>query len=284
MNDFNKDTKEVKVDTIEVKKANVVEANTVDINDLIRKEDVKSENTTDNTVQKGKYPNRRKLLFGLLAFMLIGVLGVINFRCNTENVEAGVAIGSSRKISIKEVGESSDPKGLDHFGMADPILYITLDTTGEGLPAGFDYTADDVDFQISEKAKGKPNHYGAYIPSMDSSSILFVPYFTANHLKSLGLISGVGKDSLRKDVRLLWMQGVGSGEMNEARAGDSTMKIIQSAGVEVSNDAALKSELGSDIFEDGIFYKSLIDDKFEITKWKSLVTNANVVKSLKLWN
>ena len=69
---------------------------------------------------------KKRFIVASIAVMVCLVTAIVVTNMNTHKTEAGVAIGSSNVISIRTSGSGD----LDNFGLAYPILYITLDETG----------------------------------------------------------------------------------------------------------------------------------------------------------
>ena len=155
-------------------------------------------NSADKTIEDKKVNFNVKLVSALVLVALLGIFGIFSYKNKTSNVEAGVSIGGSGNIDITKL----PPGDLNHFAMVAPILYITLDESGKGLPAGFDYESPEADYEISEIAKKEPNYYGAYIPSFMDSSLVFIPYHTGNSISAIG----TNRINVRKKVNLAWLR------------------------------------------------------------------------------
>ena len=281
-----KEAIDIEVKEANVKEANVKEATVVEINKLLDKKDKADEiiqNDRNKDIKQKKICKKPMWIGALVSLVLIIIGAYYIQRQNIKYAQAGAAIGNVNKIDINVHAKAGD---LNHFGMSHPILYITLDKNSQGLPAGFDDDGDPVEaaHKLSELAKSSPNWYGAFVPSMDDSSIVFFPYYSVQRLRSLGYIGGTSVSTLRNACTLMKSEGAGSGKL-QVREG-TYKSVIQTTPVDIATESDLKRELGNNIFQDGIYYKKLTEKGFEPTKWENLeklVTSENITKSLKLW-
>ena len=227
---------------------------------------------------KNKIKIKKRFIVASIAVMVCLVTAIVVTNMNTHKTEAGVAIGSSNVISIRTSGSGD----LDNFGLAYPILYITLDETGVGLPADFDYDSSKWDYNISQILKDPKNSYGGYLPALEDSSICFVPYAANDYLARQHFTSGRTKNDIRSSARMLWSKGIGSGELHEEHG--SSKAIIKTINAMNATPGSSETLLGKDL-SDGIFYDDIVklDNAGKLENWKSLISG-KVGKSIHLWN